>query len=341
MCHDPHVPTDAVKDESKAWFCGDCISKRTKKAIADVSRGVSWQSKSMEEVSRLSSLYSAQSSSSLIQKRQYLSTLSHQTLVSLLLRAATLHPELPIFPSSLPTVTHTTLPPAQPSGSEPRRFNIYPQQPFPPSATAGLFPRAESNPNAPINFIRKIPTGASTPNSAFASVSQFSPAPERHDGLPRTHDGLPRVMHDGLPRISGTPSSRATATPNRTVSSLTHSNSAPPDAPATVLSSPLRSPDNPKSDAGTKENSKSGEQSGNAQGEAEANADGDADNESRESTPASPPYPRPGSGLMAKLPPDDQDLDWLVDANDYGSFNHMMFNRAGEKVEENGVGVGE
>lgn len=60
---------------------------------------------------------------------------------------------------------------------------------------------------------------------------------------------------------------------------------------------------------------------------------------SRESTPASPPYPRAGTGLMSKLGPDEEDLDWLVDSNDFNSFNHIIYGEHGEKVEENGVPV--
>ena len=69
--------------------------------------------------------------------------------------------------------------------------------------------------------------------------------------------------------------------------------------------------------------------------------DNGEDDESRESTPASPPYPRPGNGLMSKLPPDDQDDDWLVDDNDYVAFSHIVYNANGngEKIEENGVRV--
>lgn len=46
---------------------------------------------------------------------------------------------------------------------------------------------------------------------------------------------------------------------------------------------------------------------------------------SRESTPASPPYPRAGHGLMAKLGPDDDDLEWLVDSDDFGAFSHAVY----------------
>lgn len=52
MCHDPAVSDEMVKDESAAWFCADCTLKRGRKgAGSDQSRGVSWQGRSIEDVS--------------------------------------------------------------------------------------------------------------------------------------------------------------------------------------------------------------------------------------------------------------------------------------------------
>jgi len=196
-----------------------------------------------------------------VPKRAYLNSLHHQHLVSLLLQATTIHPNLPIFPATPPAAPLSISVQAQPY--VPRaiisRTNVYPQQPFPPSSasTAGLFSRAEANPAAPMNFIRKIPPGSSQ-----------SPAPT-----------TPASLTHSLPQQS-----------------FTHASSALPQLPV-------------------------------------------QDDDSRESTPASPPYPKAGNGLMAKLGPDDQDLEWLVDANDYDAFNHVVYDEAGEKVEENGVSV--
>ncbi|EPE26856.1 FYVE/PHD zinc finger [Glarea lozoyensis ATCC 20868] len=61
--------------------------------------------------------------------------------------------------------------------------------------------------------------------------------------------------------------------------------------------------------------------------------------DSRESTPASPPYPKPGNGLMAKLGPDEEDMDWLVDSNDFEAFSHTIYDEHGERVGDNGVTV--
>ena len=50
---------------------------------------------------------------------------------------------------------------------------------------------------------------------------------------------------------------------------------------------------------------------------------------SRESTPASPPYPKAGNGLMAKLGPDDEDMEWLEDTNDFETFSHVLYDQSG------------
>ncbi len=62
--------------------------------------------------------------------------------------------------------------------------------------------------------------------------------------------------------------------------------------------------------------------------------------DSRESTPASPPYPKAGTGLMSKLPTDEDDIDWLVDNNDFEAFSHTMYDDHGEKIEENRMVIG-
>jgi len=255
MCHDPPVSDEEVKDETAPWFCVDCGRKRgIKPIITEMPRGVSWAGKSNE------------------QKRQYLSSLPQQQLVNLLLQVTTLHPNIPIFPgtSSTPnTPFQAYIPPTlQASNSSfERRTTVYPQQPFPPSATstAGLFSRAEANPNGPINFIRKLPSnsGSGSASTPPLFTTSFSP----------------------------------------TTSSFPHANSAPPTLPPQQF--------------GT----------------------GNDGGDSRESTPPSPPYPKAGQGLMAKLPADEDDIEWLVDDNDFGAFSHSVYDEDGGKMEENGIVV--
>jgi hypothetical protein len=188
-------------------------------------------------------------------------------LVNLLMQATTLQPNLPIFPANF-----VTRPPMQaylpPQATQPARhshtntantftrtatnFHAHPPPQYPPSATSGLFSRAEAHPNAPMNFIRKITPGGQSFNAT-------------------------------------SPSARQSPTFSKT-------SSAPPTLP------PQLGPGAFEVDVA----------------------------DSRESTPASPPYPKAGNGLMAKLGPDDQDMEWLEDPNDFGAFSHVLY-------AENGV----
>ena len=69
----------------------------------------------------------------------------------------------------------------------------------------------------------------------------------------------------------------------------------------------------------------------------DADAEGEDDDDmSRESTPASPPYPRPGNGLMARLKSDVDDLEWLVGGGggeEEGAFSHVVFDGEDAEVE--------
>lgn len=178
------------------------------------------------------------------------------------MQATALHPDLPIFPSNMvgprpppvyispfsrpPTLAQPIIQ-AQPAQSESYR----PGQPPAPHAHPNLFSRADANPNAPMNFIRKIAPGASPSKVTPKNSPKNSPAPK-----------LPKDFK--------------------------HASSAPPTL--------------------------------QVQGVV---VNGDAD--SRESTPASPPYPKAGNGLMARLGPDNEDIDWMVDNNDFEVFSHSVF----------------
>lgn len=188
------------------------------------------------------------------QKRAYLSSFPQSHLVSLLLHATTLHPSIPI---TAPPATSTQQRAPGHRADDSRRVTHHPQQPFPPSATSGLFARAEANPSAPINFIRKLP------HSASPSAAPLPSPPPAQAALPPSANN--------------------------------------PDAAQQVYT--------------------------------DADAEGEDDEEvSRESTPASPPYPRPGNGLMARLKSDEEDLEWLVGGGggeEEGAFSHVVFEEQG------------
>ncbi|KAF7854212.1 hypothetical protein EAF04_010509 [Stromatinia cepivora] len=247
MCHDPVVSEEEVKDEQAPWFCNDCARKRGIKPAPSKTDGVSWAGKTLD------------------QRRAYLALLPHPQLVELLVKASAIHPDMPIFPANPP--------PLQPRQSQntSRPTTNHVTQPFPPSATstAGLFSRAESNPYAPMNFIRKVAPNSTasniTPSPMF--TSSFPPAP-----------------------------------------TFAHASSAPPTLPPQTTADP--------------------ESNGNTNGMGNGQELLQA---SRESTPNSPPYPKAGTGLMSKLGPDDEDIEWLVDNGDFEAFSHTVYDDHGEK----------
>ncbi|KAM0136135.1 hypothetical protein ACHAP3_004758 [Botrytis cinerea] len=247
MCHDPIVSEEEVKDEQAPWYCNDCARKRGIKPAPSKTDGVSWAGKTLD------------------QRRTYLALLPHPQLVELLIKASILYPDMPIFPANTPPLqSRQSL-----NSSRPTTNHI--TQPFPPSATstAGLFSRAESNPNAPMNFIRKVAPNSATSNITPSPMftSSFPPAP-----------------------------------------AFTHASSAPPTLPPQASSNM--------------------ESNGNTNGMDNGQ---EVSQESRESTPNSPPYPKAGTGLMSKLGPDDEDIEWLVDNEDYEAFSHTVYDDHGER----------
>lgn len=130
-CHDPWIEDEVVKDQNVHWYCMVCQAKRDRlqpKKRVEQPRFGSWAGRSTA------------------QKRAYLSGLSPNELVNLLVQAAELHPDLPIFP----------LDPPAPKKAAP----ALPQSLFSGASSEGLFSRAEANPTGPLNFIRKIPANA-------------------------------------------------------------------------------------------------------------------------------------------------------------------------------------
>lgn len=82
-CHDPPITAEVVQVEEKEWFCGDCEVLR-------------------EEKAQLEGRVSAEGMS-LAERRRYLQTLPKPHLVSLLLHATKLHPNLPVLSASQAT----------------------------------------------------------------------------------------------------------------------------------------------------------------------------------------------------------------------------------------------
>ena len=275
----------------------------------------------------------------------------HDHLVNLLLHATNMHSDIPIIPPyPMPAGTQSTnvqnttqnhinndnitVQLFQQQNSQ-RRVNSNPQRPFPVSAafTSGLFARVEANPTAAMNFIRKIgnagaPSGPLSTYPGGVSPMSFS------TNLSMTEMAMAANPSLQAPFVSMR-NPNNTIQPTSTISGLALSDSNLNGQQASSTSS-TASHMHPSRLQSSKSSQNQAQQR-NSQARPKAPPKVvvpppkveqiQEDTRSRESTPASPPYPRAGHGLMAKLPPDSEDLDWLVgnDGDIDGAFSHRIY----------------
>jgi len=132
-CHNRPITPSVIQIEEKEWLCSECSMARDQKT-------------------HTAGKVAAQPTMALAEKRNYLTNLDKSELVSLLLHASTLHPDLPIFlpppPVSIPTIIEPRpLPvPIQSTLDEEEYIEIYvEQEPLPyPKAGNGLALPAET-----------------------------------------------------------------------------------------------------------------------------------------------------------------------------------------------------
>ncbi|KAL8934366.1 MAG: hypothetical protein Q9216_005946, partial [Gyalolechia sp. 2 TL-2023] len=146
FCHDPPIPREVIRIEEQEWFCADCLVLREEKAHTEGK--VSAETLSLVEVCPSSPTHDIQKQPfklSSLQKRRYFQSLSPANLVSLLLHATILHPDLPIFatPSGGPLPERTKKPityfvdPTAPVEEEDESYDLYPDSEVLPYPKAG------------------------------------------------------------------------------------------------------------------------------------------------------------------------------------------------------------
>lgn len=95
-CHKPPVGKAVVDDVDKEWFCSECESERAEPVPeADVESFVSAEGASSEEVRQSSS--DQDRVLIMLQRQKYFSGLPQGLLITLLTKATTLRPDLPLF----------------------------------------------------------------------------------------------------------------------------------------------------------------------------------------------------------------------------------------------------
>jgi hypothetical protein len=100
MCHDPWIDDAIVKDTKTAWFCATCQAKRDRHAASTNTNTSNHPSKRQKVASAAVPVRESWADRTPQQKKAYLSTLSSQELVGLLMQSLEVHPDLAIFPGS-------------------------------------------------------------------------------------------------------------------------------------------------------------------------------------------------------------------------------------------------
>ncbi|KAI9678772.1 MAG: hypothetical protein M1817_005829 [Caeruleum heppii] len=141
FCHSPVIEEEVVREESRAWFCAVCEGAKHGVGLLGVGPG----GVGMVEVKDGEGVSGEGLAED--ERRTYFSMLPHPALVTLLLRATSQHPTLPIFPPNVkeiinPTVTTTPKETATPQSStnadnNPTQSTTNPTSNIPPKLDRG------------------------------------------------------------------------------------------------------------------------------------------------------------------------------------------------------------
>ncbi|KAH6635064.1 hypothetical protein B0J18DRAFT_37582 [Chaetomium sp. MPI-SDFR-AT-0129] len=157
LCHDPWVADEIVRDAIRGWYCSACAAKKggnkrqkveqhsqTNSASQPPSHHHHHHGKAGGTGNKGERPKESWANKPAQQKRAYLSTLSQQDLVGIIMTCLDTHPNLPIFPG--PEPAHP--PPPPPPGNAGSNSNGGPRSIFAGTTTDGLFPRTSAALNA-------------------------------------------------------------------------------------------------------------------------------------------------------------------------------------------------
>ncbi|KAL2267093.1 hypothetical protein VTJ83DRAFT_4370 [Remersonia thermophila] len=220
LCHEPRITMEVVRDAAKGWFCAACAAK---KAPASGVNGLTGKGQpSRGSLSATTSINGAGSSSKgrdkprpqqqqqhqpertswagrpAQAKRAYLSTLSQQELVALLMSCLDIHPDLPIFPPA-PGGSVSSPSTSTPTSALPDHGPAAPRSLFAGSTTDGLFPRAsEAAKKAAASFPLSSGAAANGGGSKSGGGKGGKGAPAHNNGTKDEHEDHEDEEYDPL-----------------------------------------------------------------------------------------------------------------------------------------------
>ncbi|KAK5169518.1 uncharacterized protein LTR77_005494 [Saxophila tyrrhenica] len=193
-CHHPPIHQAVVDEVDKEWYCKQCEKKRVVPVPeAEVSSFVSAPGASVEQVGVLVSVLFSIGELTHMQRQRYFGSLPPGMLVTLLTKATTLHPELPVFAPDFQaraTATeNTAIPAAQPEVAS----NGHAHPPSMTQTSSMGAPNPAPNPAPRQSF--QATAGAPNYQSNFMSAPTNDFVPEGHPpNYPRPGHGLMRTL---------------------------------------------------------------------------------------------------------------------------------------------------
>ncbi|KAJ5959747.1 uncharacterized protein N7479_006897 [Penicillium vulpinum] len=113
-CHNPNIGNEVIEIQEMSWFCIKCKpeqgqtaqTKSRKKAVKNVKKVGRPKKQAVSEAQIGGNYYSEE------ERRAYLSSLSHDAIVQLVMKVSNEWPSVPIFPPNMQTVKEFTLSPS-------------------------------------------------------------------------------------------------------------------------------------------------------------------------------------------------------------------------------------
>jgi len=334
-CHDPKIPKEVVEDTKAEWFCTACDKilhpKRKNKSLPKLTTQMAQPitpstitPSATPTVAKVTPHYGLPlvpgMSLTLAQRKDYLSSLAKERLIEIILQAANLAPNMPIFetplhlaPQFMPGQPYPTFVPPQPSTrSQPQPQAQTPSQPQVTQANDQKHSSATPPPfNMNTTSMPPPPPPSQLPphlraqfTSSVAASGHMPPQPaSSSSSVPTTSPSASTPAVQPSNSASGTTPAATSTTSNRPI--YTHPTAGTPTKPNTQPPPPV-----PPSGLST--------------------ADPDADEEDEgyydDFDEMALLYPKPGQGAYdLAMPAESSDLGIMLEGPDCVTFSHVVY----------------
>ncbi|KAK5102198.1 hypothetical protein LTR70_004500 [Exophiala xenobiotica] len=340
-CHDPRIPKEVVEDTQAEWFCTACDKilhpKRKTKALPKPTAQVAQATPpptivpdatptAAKVIPRYSLPLVPGMSLTLAQRKDYLSSLAKERLVEIVLQAANLAPNMPIFETPL-HLTPQFLP------GQPYPIFVQPQPPtkIPPQLQSQPQPQPQPQPEEIQPDNQQHPSAASPPfDMNIASMPPPPPPSQLPPHLRAQFTSSLAASGHMPPQPASSSSSVPTISPSASTStSPVQPSSSASEAAPTNTNFPTNRPiyTHPTAGTPTKPNT---QPTPPVLPSGPSTTDPDADEEDEgyydDFDEMALLYPKPGKGAYdLAIPPESSDLGIMLEGPECVTFSHVVY----------------